>query len=76
MILSTASPYKFPASVIEGLGGSANVDNEFELFGILRGKTGVPVPPQLAALENAVSRFNEKCEKTDMLDKVYKFLGL
>lgn len=76
VILSTASPYKFPASVIEGLGGSANVDNEFELFAKLYDKTGVPVPPQLAALENAVSRFNEKCEKDDMLDKVYKFLGL
>ncbi len=76
VILSTASPYKFPKSVIEGLGGSADVDNEFELFDILNKKTKVAVPESLAQLKNAVSRFNESCEKEQMTQKVYEFLGL
>ena len=76
VILSTASPYKFPKSVIEGIGGNTDVDNEFELFDILNEKTGVAVPASLARLKNAVSRFNDSCEKEQMPQKVYEFLGL
>ena len=76
VILSTASPYKFPASVIEGVCGKIEVDNEFKLFDILFEKTGVEIPSSLKNLEAAQSRFTSKCEKEQMTQKVYEFLGI
>ena len=76
VILSTASPYKFPKSVIKGLGGSIQAENEFKLFEILNKKTGVEIPPSLASLENAQVRFDGKCSKEDMTEKVYEFLNV
>lgn len=76
VILSTASPYKFPASVIEGIAGKIEVENEFDLFDILFEKSGAAVPPQLKNLRQATSRFNDYCQKTEMTDKVYEFLKI
>ncbi len=76
VILSTASPYKFPASVISGLGGDSNTDNEFELFERLNSMTGMEIPASLANLENADVRFKDVCEKDEMTKAVYSFLGI
>ncbi len=76
VILSTASPYKFPASVISGLGGDAKTDNEFELFERLNKMTGVEIPASLANLEKAPVRFKDVCEKDEMTKAVYQFLGI
>ena len=76
VILSTASPYKFPASVIKGIGGDADTDNEFELFARLNNMTGVAVPASLANLENADVRFKDVCEKDEMIKAVYDFLKI
>lgn len=76
VILSTASPYKFPASVITGLKGDAKTDNEFELFERLNTMTGVEVPASLACLENAEVRFKDVCEKDEMTKAVYNFLNI
>jgi threonine synthase len=76
VILSTASPYKFPASVISGLKGDNNTDNEFELFSRLNTMTGVEIPQSLACLENADVRFKDVCEKEEMTKAVYNFLGI
>jgi threonine synthase len=76
IILSTASPYKFPASVIEGIGTDAKASDEFELFDILFDKTGVDIPASLKNLKAAESRFTGECEKEQMIEKVYEFLGI
>ncbi len=76
VILSTASPYKFPASVLEGLGSDAKTDNEFELFTRLNNLTGVDIPSSLANLESAEVRFKDVCEKDEMVKTVYNFLGI
>ncbi len=76
VILSTASPYKFPASVIEGISETPDVDNEFELFELLNKISGVEIPYSLKTLKDKESRFNDYCEKDQMIQKVYEFLGL
>ena len=49
VVLSTASPYKFPAAVLCAIGGDASGD-EFGLMQRLHDATGVPVPRALAQL--------------------------
>lgn len=49
VVLSTASPYKFPASVVKGLGETPEED-EFAVMEQLRKLTGVPVPKNLQGL--------------------------
>ena len=50
VVLSTASPYKFPAAVLQALGHSADGD-DFTAMDALNGLTAVPVPKNLAALQ-------------------------
>lgn len=76
VILSTASPYKFPASVIEGIAQTPKVNNEFELFELLNKISGLEIPESLKTLKDKQSRFNCFCEKDEMTAKVYEFLGL
>ena len=49
VILSTASPYKFPAAVLAAIGGKTGAD-EFAQMDSLASLTGVPVPRALASL--------------------------
>ena len=49
VILSTASPYKFPAAVLAAIGGEAGGD-EFARMDALASLSGVPVPRGLASL--------------------------
>ena len=49
VILSTASPYKFPAAVLRAIGGGAEGD-EFAQMDALARLSGVPVPEALASL--------------------------
>ena len=49
VVLSTASPYKFPAAVLSAIGGDADGD-EFDVMDRLHAMTGVPIPKALAAL--------------------------
>ena len=50
VILSTASPYKFPAAVLSAIGGDTSGD-EFTQMARLQEMTGVPIPAPLAALQ-------------------------
>lgn len=50
VVLSTASPYKFPTAVLRAIGGDTS-GAEFDLMRRLHDLTGVPVPPALAALD-------------------------
>lgn len=57
VVLSTASPYKFPCDVLAALGETVPKD-EFAAMDVLFAKTGLPVPPSLAALKDKSVRFN------------------
>ncbi len=51
VILSTASPYKFPAAVLSSIGIPCSGD-DFEKMDLLEVKTGVPMPENLRGLRN------------------------
>jgi len=69
VILSTASPYKFPASVIRGL-GETPLEDEFAVMDQLQELTGVPVPKVLAGLKEKPVRHKDVVHPDDMLDYV------
>ena len=69
VVLSTASPYKFPAAVLKAIGEEAEGD-EFDQLGQLNGVTGVPIPKNLAALRSMPERHNSVIDKDKMLDFV------
>ena len=58
VILSTASPYKFPSAVLAALGGAAEGD-EFAETDALAALTGLPVPPSLASLRGKAERHRD-----------------
>ena len=55
VVLSSASPYKFPGFVLRSLGLPVPED-EFDRMDALQAHTGLPVPPNLAALRGAGER--------------------
>ena len=57
VVLSTASPFKFPRSVLEALGQTAPV-NDFEAMQQLEEITGRTAPASLSALRRKAERFN------------------
>ncbi|MBE7011062.1 MAG: threonine synthase [Ruminococcaceae bacterium] len=76
VIASTASPYKFNASVISALGRDEEMagKDDFELLELLSEVSGTKIPKSLKSLKNKEKRFENVCDKTKMLDAVNKFL--
>lgn len=74
IIVSTASPYKFAADVLDAVadGGYSPAD-EFEAVRRLSELTKTPVPAPIAALETKTARFKEVCAKEEMNAEVLKF---
>ena len=73
IVLSTASPYKFGASVLQALGKDTDGLDEFTLMERLQKRSGMPIPTRLAALRTAPVRHEEVCEKDGMRDAVLDF---
>ena len=65
VILSTASPYKFPAAVLSAIGGDTSGD-EFEQMERLQQMTGVPIPAPLASLKGKKELHTDVIEKEAM----------
>ena len=57
VVLSTASPFKFPRSVLEALGRTAP-ENDFEAMQQLEAATGHAAPASLAVLRQKAERFD------------------
>ena len=57
VVLSTASPFKFPRSVLSALGKTAP-ENDFEAMQQLEAATGHAAPASLAALRSKPERFD------------------
>ena len=66
VVLSTASPYKFPAAVLTALGQSVEAEG-FDLLDRLHELTGVPVPRQLAQLRQKKVRHTDVIGREEML---------
>ena len=69
VVLSTASPYKFPAAVLQAL-GKADSDDEFRQMEELHAKTNVAIPTMLAELEQKEEKHTGVIPKADMPDFV------
>lgn len=69
VVLSTASPYKFPAAVLEAIGGNTE-GTEFAQMHRLEDLTHVPIPRNLATLEGKPERHTGVIDKGEMLDFV------
>ncbi|MBE6943882.1 MAG: threonine synthase [Ruminococcaceae bacterium] len=66
VVLSTASPYKFPGAVLKALAEPESAD-EFAQMEQLSKLTGVPVPENLSGLQEKVERHTDVIEKDQML---------
>lgn len=71
VVLSTASPYKFPAAVLHAIGGDT-AGSEFEQMHRLHEITGVPIPPALAALERKPRRHFDVIDRDEMQNYVLR----
>jgi threonine synthase len=68
-VLSTASPYKFPAAVLTAIGGDRSGD-EFEQMERLAALTGVPIPKGLQGLKERPVLHEDVIDREDLLDYV------
>ena len=71
VVLSTASPYKFPAAVLSAL-EDTQAEDEFALMERLQELTGVPIPGNLTGLKEKPERHTSVIAKDNMLDFVKK----
>ena len=76
VIASTASPYKFSASVLEAIEGKKSDIDEYEMVDKLAKLSDIPVPSALADLKNRERRFTGSIDKSDMPEFVSKEFGL
>ena len=71
VVLSTASPYKFPQAVLTALGAPLPAD-PFDMMDRLQQISGVPAPAALSGLKEKPVRFTEVVEKDAMFERVMK----
>ncbi len=76
LIASTASPYKFSASVLEAIEGTVSDVDEYAQVAHLAEVSGLPVPQSLADLKDKAVRFSEVIQKEDMENYVLKKLDI
>ena len=73
VVLSTASPYKFGASVLHALGENVAELDEFAQMERLHARSGMEIPARLAALRTAAVLHKGVCEKDGMRAAVLSF---
>jgi threonine synthase len=76
IIASTASPYKFSASVLEAVQGKKSDLDEYEMIDVLNELSKIDIPKSLAELKDKERRFSDSIEKTDMKEYVIRDLKL
>ena len=74
VVLSTASPFKFPNAVLQALGQTLDPD-EFQCLEQLSKVSGLPVPKNLAGLKNAPVLHTTVIEKEALVDFALKKAG-
>ena len=73
VVVSTASPFKFCASVLDALGVGEHCQGT-DILDQLTQQTGVETPAPLASLKNKRRRFDTVSEKDRMVDQVLNML--
>lgn len=76
VIVSTASPYKFPRTVIEGLTEQPQAGDDFALVEEIAEKTGATVPEAVAELPTLPVRHTQVVRVEEMQSAVENILGL
>ena len=74
VVVSTASPYKFPADVLSSLGVDTKGMDSFEMARHLSKLTGTPLPQQITALESKPVRHTTVKDKDALRDAVLEVL--
>lgn len=74
VVVSTASPYKFPADVLTSLGVDTQGMDSFEMARHLSKLTGTPLPQQITALESKPVRHKTVADKDVLRDAVLEVL--
>lgn len=74
VVLSTASPFKFPSAVLKSLGFSTE-ESEFEQMKKLSKITDIKAPENLVNLENKKERFTDVIDNDKIVDYVMKYLN-
>ena len=70
VILSTASPYKFPAAVMEAIGLEGDED-EYDMMETLERESAVPMPENLRNLRQRPRLHSDLVDPEDMADYVF-----
>lgn len=70
VVLSTASPYKFPAAVLSALGADGAGEDEFAMMDRLEQLTGVPMPAKLRGLRSRSILHRDLVSPDEMFDYV------
>jgi threonine synthase len=76
LIASTASPYKFSASVLSAIDADNKIEDEYEMVERLNKLSNIPVPSALADLKNKKQRFTKVIDRESMKDFVIENLGI
>ncbi len=76
IIASTASPYKFSASVLEAIEGKAPEIDEFDMVNRLAELSGYDIPQSLASLKTKEIRFKDVITKEKQKDYVLERLSI
>ena len=76
IIASTASPYKFSASVLEAIEGKTSDLDEYDKVDKVLEYSRIPVPASLAALKNKEQRFSKVIDKSEMKSFVLQDFGI
>ena len=70
LIASTASPYKFPETVLAAISGVAGQRDESALLEELERLCGIPVPAAVKELSSAKIRHHAVCRPEEMKETV------
>lgn len=73
IIASTASPFKFPKTILQGLNVNTSNINDIEALNILSKKTTLPIPTSLKNLDKKPIIHNNICPKDKVLQAIENF---
>ena len=78
VVLSTASPYKFCSTVLEGIGKAEGLNQKdpFAAAHKLAEETEIPIPPQVTALETMPVIHKESITVEEMAENIKRTLGV
>ena len=76
VIVSTASPYKFSADVLDAVDSKSANHDGIKAMSVLSEVTGTKIPTPLSGLDKRTVRFEDVCDSDDMIKAVYGYLGI